>query len=173
MKPEGESFKTKRWRHIYVTSTSCQCLQRYQTLTWIGIFQNPVTSTLKMESFKSRNVNVTSTFWKADPSLLYSWPAHWYQIQKLAIVNFKVLPKNTSKQAFLHLKQLKTYRYILFKYLNLNGNRKKITIKILNQIYFKIHPLIAYIVSYQTLYINICIETCMCADPAINIPIPI
>ena len=172
MKPEGESFKTKRWRHIYVTSTSCQCLHRYQTLTWIGIFQNPVTSTLKMESFKSRNVNVTSTFWKADPSLLYSWPAHWYQIQKLTIVNFKVLPKKHLKTSIFTFKTVENiHSFQIFKFTN--GNRKKITIKILNQIYFKIHPLIAYIVSYQTLYINICIETCMCADPAINIPIPI
>ena len=44
---EGESFKTKRWREL--TST-------------VGIFQNLVTSTLQMESFKSRNVNVSSTY---------------------------------------------------------------------------------------------------------------
>ena len=47
----------------------------YKTLTRIdvdGIFQNPVTSTLQMESFKSWNVNVTSTLWKADPRYTFS-----------------------------------------------------------------------------------------------------
>ena len=44
-----------------------------------GIFQNPVTSTLKMESLNSRNVNVTSTFWNADPSILLVDVWVWYK----------------------------------------------------------------------------------------------
>ena len=71
----------------------------YQTLT-----QNLTTLTQKMESFKSWNVNVTSTFWKAVPSVLYSWPAHWCQIQKLAKVNFKVLPKKHLKTSIFIFK---------------------------------------------------------------------
>ena len=85
---------------------------------------------LKMESVKSRNVNVTSTFWKADPSILLV--DVWVTLMpdpKLAKVNFKVLPKNTSNS-------WKTY--ICFKYLNLQiETGKQIIIQILNQIYFK------------------------------------
>ena len=56
---EGISFKTKRWRDVNVTSTSVV----------YSIFQNHQTLRFETVSFKSQNV--TSTFGKADPSILY------------------------------------------------------------------------------------------------------
>ena len=52
-------------------------------------FQNILTLTLERVSFKSQNVNVTSSFWKADPSILLVDVCVWCKHkQRIYLINY-------------------------------------------------------------------------------------
>ena len=86
---EGVSFKTKRWRDVKVTSTFANVDVTLTLVDVYRIFQNILTLTLESVSFKRQNVNVTSTFWKADPSILLVNVCVWCKHkQRIDLINY-------------------------------------------------------------------------------------